>query len=122
MTQAQTEWARCSGWLSKSLQRSGGFYKIEDCARMVESGQLQFWPMKNSAVLTEIIFYPNGKSMNAFVSGGNLSELRDFERALTAYARELGCRWIMGQGRRGWVRATAAHGYRELGSVLIKEI
>ena len=123
MRNAQEEWARCKHWIAASLKRSGGFYGIEDVERMIEDGRLVFWPMRSSAVLTEFIEYPQGRALNAFVSGGSLRELRDeFEPFIAQFAKEQGCRWVLGFGRKGWVRASAASGYRLINCLLVKEL
>lgn len=126
MTPAQEEWARCRPWLKAAVERSG-FYTIEYAEAEVEAGRMIFWPGERGAVLLTLTDYPKGKALALFAVGGeknaSLSELLErFEPALVAFAKQAGCRWVMGFARRGWKKPGERLGYKLNRIVMVKEV
>lgn len=126
MTVPKEQWTRCLPWLESAVTRCG-FYEMADIERMVEAGELVFWPGEHAAVLTEFISYPKGKVLNVFAGGGDTQEALDelldrFEPELAQWAAANGCRWILGYGRPGWERTKLKQGYTRLWSVMRKEL
>ena len=120
---AAKEWARCKPWIEAALEYCRGTHRIEDIERLIAEGKLQFWPGKRSAVVTEILEYPQLKALNFFLVGGDLSELLEWEPSFIAWAKALGCTRISQVlGRRGWEPTLKPLGYKTTLSVMLKDI
>ena len=104
------ELARCRGWIEAALRRSGGTHNFDDVARLVLTGQLQFWPLPNSVVLTEIQQFPRLRKLHTFAAGGNMDEILAHESVLEEFARANGCASMTCSGRRGWLRKVQKQG------------
>jgi hypothetical protein len=127
MTPAQGEWARCRDWIRAAIEPTG-LYDIEDVERAIASGEMQFWPGRCCAVVTEFVLYPNGRALNIFAGGGDkgpaLRELtQEMEPALVRWARVSGCRKIMAFGiKPGWTPVGERLGYRHVWTVMTKDV
>lgn len=107
------EWQRCRPWIVAALATSPNLETIVDVERLIESGHYQVWFGMECAAITEIAQFANRKALIILHGGGNMAEgLDQLEPAMCAYALKNGCDMIMGQGRRGWERVAAKHGYR----------
>lgn len=126
MTEAQEQWARCRPWLKDAVEKCG-LYSIEDIEREIEAGQMQFWPGKHCAAVTEFITYPKGKVLNVFAGGGvkgkALKELREMEKSFVIWAKASECKWIFGYGRHeAWKPICTNMGYRHMWTVMTKGV
>lgn len=126
MTEAQKEWARCRPWLKRAVERSG-FYTIEYAEAEIEAGDMHFWPGERGAVLTRFVEYPKGKALVLFAIGGarnaSLDELLEkIQPRIDAFAETNGCRWVIGNGRKGWEKVSKKHGYKVQWLVLVREV
>ena len=116
-------WARCRHWIEAALGKSDGFETIEDVQKMITTGQYQFWPGKKSAAISEVANFARRKALIVVHAGGDLKEiLTDLEPQMCAFAKSVGCNTIMGNGRKGWERASAPAGYRFAWLVMMKEL
>lgn len=63
-----------------------------------------------AAIVTRIDDYPSARGCTIFACGGiRMAEwYDDAERAIAAYAKQLGCRFLEARGRKGWVRYAGA--------------
>lgn len=96
-------------------------HKLGDVLRMVANGKAQFWPCEKSAAVTEVIQYPQGRSVRIWLAGGDLDELQALEGAICRWAyTQHGCTRSEIVGRDGWSRAL--EGYDKVAIVLRKEI
>lgn len=85
----------------------------------IVEGHFQFWPGLKSAGVTEVIQYPLYRACVLWLAGGDLEELKEMEAVVSAWAKEIGCRYTTIYGRDGWERAL---GYERLGSVMRKKL
>jgi hypothetical protein len=117
------ELARCRQWLEAALEYAGGTHTFNDIANGVMSGRFQLWPNKNSAVVTEIVVYPQLKDLHYFLAGGNLEELKQMRPIIEAWGKSVGCTRVSLAGRRGWDRTFLKdEGYEPQWFVLAKEL
>jgi len=104
-----------------ALEHAGDTHTEHDILDLLRNDQAQFWPAENSAMITEIVGYPNGNHCRIWLAGGEYDELRELERdRLIPWARSQGCRRIELVGRKGWARRLKD--YKEVATVLAKEI
>ena len=73
------EFKRCEKWLEDALDYAHGTFDINDVFNDVVNGTAQFWPGKNSAVVTQIVPYPRKKVLHFFLAGGDIKELEEME-------------------------------------------
>lgn len=127
VTEDKSEWYRCRPWLEEMVSTSD-FYNMAHIENRIEEGTLHFWSGKYSLALTEFLTFPLAKALNVFAvageKGNSLQELfNDIEPRLCFFARENGCKKIMGYGiRPEWKRACEAIGYSHKWTVMAKEI
>lgn len=91
--------------IEEALVYTGGSHTYEDVVRLVEEGQMQYWPSAHSVVITEIIDYPQERILNFFlVGGGSLAEIEMMHEPLIEWGRTQGCTKAVMTGRPGWGR------------------
>jgi hypothetical protein len=114
-------WERCVPYLQAALDRSIGGYALEHVRAMIDHGEAQLWPTDNSAGVSSLNRYPTGlKTIDLWLAGGDLRELKSSEQIATRWARETGCRKAVIFGRKGFLRELP--GYREVGRILVKDL
>jgi DNA polymerase/3'-5' exonuclease PolX len=91
-------------FLEKALSLAGNTHTIEDVRKLIEEKRLQFWPGVNSAIITEIIEYPQKRTLHFFLAGGNLAELEAMYPIVEQFGRDQGCTAASTSGRPGWER------------------
>ena len=115
------EWRRLRHHILAALEHAGDTHTEHDILDLLRNDQAQFWPAENSAMVTEIVGYPNGSHCRIWLAGGEYDELRELERdRLIPWARQRGCRRIELVGRKGWARRLKD--YKEVAVVMAKEI
>jgi hypothetical protein len=106
-----------------ALEYSGGTHKIEDIAEGLSAGRFQFWPGLNSAVVTEIIVYPQLKDLHYFLAGGDLDELKMMRPLIESWGKSIGCTRVSLAGRPGWQKTFLKdEGYEPKWFILSKEL
>ena len=90
--------------ITSALEYAANTYTFEDVCKAVSEGRLQFWPGPNSVVITEIIEYPQYRTLNYFLAGGNLAELAAMLPRIEAWGRMQNCTRAILIGRKGWER------------------
>ena len=115
------EWLRCREWIQDALDRTRGFYTEFDVLKRLIEGKAQFWPGRESAIVTQITPQQNFQVLWFFLAGGKLEELRDeMQPACIDWAkRNYDVKYAMFGGRAGWLRAL---GYEEYSRTGIKEV
>ena len=120
-TSSSGEFVRLTPHIKAALAHAGDTHSPEDVWNAIERGHAQFWPLKNSVVVTEIVSYPTGRSVRFWLAGGDLEELLMVEPFIVDWAAEThGCNRAEIIGRAGWVKALPD--YRDAARVLVKEI
>lgn len=83
----------------------------------------QLWPAANSAIITEIIVYPQLKDLHFFLVGGVMEELRQMRPVIEKWGVENKCARVSCAGRKGWARSFLKdEGYNESWVVMSKEL
>jgi hypothetical protein len=118
------EFNRLSIHIFAALEHAGETHAIEDIWNGICSGVFQFWPAEKSAVVTEILSYPNGKrTLHFFLAGGDLTELQTMYPYILEWGRTAGCSRATLAGRPGWARTfLRKDGWEPRWCVLAKEL
>jgi hypothetical protein len=114
------EWSRCADWIAAALEHANGTHSMRDVFEMVERSDAQFWPLHDAAIVTEIVEYPQCRTLRFWLAGGNLKTLFEAEPTLINWSKSWGCKSVEIVGRRGWHRAL--NGYRPTATIMTKEI
>lgn len=110
-------------FLQKALDLAGNTHTLEDVQQGIEAGRLQYWPGVNSAIITEIIEYPQKRTLHFFLAGGNLAEIEAMYPAVEAWGRDQGCTVASTSGRPGWERTfLKREGWKPRTVVMTKEL
>lgn len=115
---------RCREYIEDALARplSRPTMTFMDILEGIESGQYQFWPGKQSAIVTQIMVYPQRKGLHFFLAGGDLDELIHMQREITDWARSRDCDHVSLAGRMGWKKALQDEGWDKTSVLMAKEI
>jgi hypothetical protein len=118
-----TELARCRKWIEDALEYGGGTHTFDDIAAGVLSGKYQLFPNHNSAIVTQIVVYPQLKNLQFFLAGGNLDEIKRMRPVIEEWGKSMGCTRATLSGRKGWERTFLKdEGYEPRWYVLSKEL
>ena len=82
--------------------------------------QPSFFPFEKSAMITEIVDYPNKSVCRIWLAGGDLEELVEAEKKICDWARRHGCDGIEIIGRHGWKKVLKD--YLPTSTVLVKDL
>lgn len=108
--------------LVEALEHSGGSHTFQNIVDSVQNEVMQFWPMEKSCLVTEVINYPNLKTLHIFLAGGDLEEIKSIDSTLEFLCQEIGADYISLSGRRGWIKALADIGYELSHVTLAKRV
>lgn len=103
-----SEWERCAPWIEAALPYAGNTHTIEDVRHHVETGRALLLAGQRSAMVLEVIYYPQCNALRVWLAGGDLNELKLAAAPggqLEQLALHRACDRIRIEGRRGWVRA-----------------
>lgn len=118
-----TKFKECEKYIVDALQYSGGTHDLQDVADQIHNGQLQLWPAKETALVTQLITYPKRKSIHIFLAGGNLDEIINMEDSVFSWAKQQGCDMLTFTGRLGWGRSKLKdRGYKVEHVMMVKEL
>jgi hypothetical protein len=108
--------------LESALAFSGGTHSFRDVAWLVQEGEMQFWPAQRSCAVTQIVSYPQMRTLHVFLAAGDLMEIKDMDETFLDFARKLDCKHITLSGRKGWVKALDDIGFKSVHVTLAKEV
>lgn len=98
-------------------------YSVTDVLLEVAEMRAVLWVGEESVAVTNVIPCPQGRRFNIWVAAGDMDELiTEMYPSFEAKARELGCKSMTITGRRGWVRAMKDVGFKEVATVVAKEL
>ena len=120
--QLADELMRCREWIQSALDEGGNTHSFEDIVRGVAQGHYQFWPADRCCAITEVVEYPNRKSLHIFLAAGDKEQIKDMNASAEEFARAIGCDSMSIAGRRGWVRELKRYGYFELLTTVVKPL
>lgn len=107
--------------IQSALDAGGGHYRPGDIIDMIDQGQLDFWPGRESCMVTKLVDYPGGRTLRFALGAGNLDEIVLMEAFLSARAAtHQGAVKAEIIGRSGWRRALPD--YRKIQEVMLKDL
>ena len=111
---------RCKKWVVDALDYAHNSHSFEQVIDIVKRGDAQFWAFSDSAIVTEIIEYPQRRTLRFWLAGGNLKTLLDVEPKIRKWSILYQCEAVEIIGRKGWEKVLK--GYEPTAIVLVKEI
>jgi len=102
---------RCRKWIQEALDHGGNTHEVEDILQGIRENRFQFWAAEKAMFVTEILTYPNFKTIHSFLIGGDLDQVMEMRESIEEFGKRIGCKFSTGNGRRGWVRVMEQHGY-----------
>lgn len=119
-------WPLVAGWLEKSLTVAPPWWTLQDLYDLTMKGDYILWliTIENKAcgvALAEFNQFPSALVCDVPWIGGKGMRvwLPALQELIEKWAREAGAKYLMGAGRRGWIRAA---GMKEIGLILIKDL
>ncbi len=108
--QVDRVWDACIPLLQKAIDRSEGYYDIDDLYQIVKKGQQDLWVMFDKEILlagtTKIVHYPNKSVLEIpFVATKDNDSVDDFRSMMTqieGWAKEQGAEATAFAARIGW--------------------
>lgn len=115
---------RCRHWIEAALHHGGDTLTMDEVQARIRAGQYQFWPLPDSAIVTQVIPGAKGVEMNILLAGGELHTLELAMPTLESYAKARGATLITILGRLGWGRSflTRTMGYKPVALLLGKQL
>lgn len=118
--QLRSDFDRSAKWLQDALEYNGGHQTIDDVWKGLVSGAYSLVAGKNCAIVLEPSNTAQKKVMNFFLAGGDLEELQELERKISAKCKADGFDLMLIVGRRGWVKRLK--GYKQTAVILEKAL
>ena len=124
----ETVWSECAPLLRRAIEYANGEFDIDDVLGWLKNRDMQLWVAIDDKIVmactTEVLDYPKKRVLRAILVGGDGMRdwIGDLDRALAEYAKQIGAKSIEAVGRKGWIRALGAHGWKENQVILSKEI
>ena len=119
-TSLSDEWERCKEYIAPALAYAHDSHTLEDVWQAIQHQKAAFFPLEKSAIVVEIVDYPQRISCRIWLAGGDMDELIEAEKNICVWARELGCTSMEIIGRKGWERQLSD--YTASAVVLVKEL
>lgn len=116
------EFERAWHFIEPALEYSGGTHTKEDIRQAIERRDMLLITGPKSAMVFEVIVFPQMKVLHGFLCGGDLQELKSADPSLMELARALGCSRISIAGRYGWARALKDLDYTPTCTIVSKEV
>ena len=114
------EFERHAHHIENALEHANHSHSILDVWDAIKSGKAQFFSMENSAIVTEIVDYPQKSVCRIWLAGGDMDELLEAEKHIAALAKSHGCTGMEIIGRKGWERVLTD--YKPTAVVLVKDL
>jgi hypothetical protein len=110
---------RCRKWIINALRYAHNSHTYEQVIDIVKRGDAQLWALKDSAIVTEIIDYPQRRTLRFWLAGGNLKTLLEVEPKIRKWSILYRCEAVEIIGRKGWEKVMKD--YEPTAIVLVKE-
>ena len=117
-------WPKVAPFIKDALAFNPGDLGLADIAELVMRGRMQLWVLGNvrAACVTELVVYPRRKVCRLVTFAGDLKRARRLEEQMAAWATSQGATQLEIIGRRGWARTLKAAGWREVATIVRKDI
>jgi len=96
-------WDHCKPILEPAVAYQQA-YTIDDVEDKIRHGYFHLWPGKNSAMVAELINFPQERVYNLLFASGKFDEIEGIIEQIEVFAKTIGCTKLMGGGRPGWKR------------------
>ena len=110
---------RCRKWIVDALRYAHNSHTYEQVIDIVKRGDAQLWAFRDSAIVTEIIDYPQRRTLRFWLAGGNLKTLLEVEPKIRKWSILYRCKAVEIIGRKGWEKVMKD--YEPTAIVLVKE-
>jgi len=110
---------RCRKWIIDALRYAHNSHTYEQVIEIVKRGDAQLWALRDSAIVTEIIDYPQRRTLRFWLAGGNMKTLLEVEPKIRKWSILYRCRAVEIIGRKGWEKVLKD--YEPTAIVLVKE-
>jgi hypothetical protein len=99
-------------------------YTLEYLDNLIATGLARIWTGEGAAIVATIRQYPTGaKAVCGILAVGDLDQIRtDLIPQAEQWGRESGCILALIEGRGGWARVMAKHGYGPFTTAIEKEL
>ena len=114
------DWERCKGFIEPALEYAGHSHTIDDVWDAIDNKYAAFFPFEKSAIVVEIVKYPQAKSCRIWLAGGDMDELMEAEKKVAKWAKSEGCDGMEIICRHGWKRQLKD--YNAVATVLAKDL
>ena len=111
-------WQKALPYIMAALKHSGNMHTPAEVYQRIEQGRAELHLGNQSAVVTQSL--SNGKHLHFWLAGGDLTELKEFERDVTNVAKARGFERVIIAGRRGWLREL--ENYEEAATIMVKKL
>jgi hypothetical protein len=109
--------------ISSALDYSTDAFNVDDIIEGILSGQLQLFTGKDSLLVTQVVFFPQKKSVNILIGAGELNELISMvENVVAPQAKDIGCKDLTLVGRKGWLKVLKETNWKQKYIYLSKEL
>lgn len=97
-------WEKAKPLIEAAIARGLPTHTADDVKEAIDAGLMQLWCHGGTAMVTEIVEFPQMKACRVAFAGGKLGDIRRMKPDIEKWAREQGCRYMLGGGRKGWTR------------------
>tara|TARA_R110000796_G_scaffold69839_1_gene159018 strand:- start:4330 stop:4722 length:393 start_codon:yes stop_codon:yes gene_type:complete len=97
--------------LIKAALKHTDCYNLKDVEEGIKNGVFHLWVGEKSAMITEIIEYPQLRAINLLFCGGDYKELQSMLPSIEQFGKHFGCKRLYGGGRKGWLRKLKPLGF-----------
>lgn len=119
-TSSLDEFNRCREYIEAALVYAGQSHTADDVWQAIENKRAAFFPLEKSAIVCEIVDYPQRATCRIWLAGGDMQELVEAEKNICEWAKTLGCTSMEIIGRKGWERVLDT--YNATATILVKEL
>lgn len=109
--------------LKNNLRSLGGdTHTLADVRQAVLDGRMQLWCGPHSAIITELLNFPQKRVLSFFIICGNAAELWPMFEVILDWGRAKGCRSTRVLGRPAFARLFSSRGWRQTGIVVERDL
>jgi hypothetical protein len=108
--------------LEKALAYAGDTHTISDIGEGIIRGRFQYFGDDDAGVITELLVYPQRRSLHVFLVCGELDAVMAFQPQLIKFARDNGCDTMTCTGRKGWQKVLPQHGWHEVATTFAMDV
>lgn len=120
MIDTPDHWHEVEHHVKASLERMNEGYTLWDVVEKIHLGHVQWHWHNGCALITKVSEGPKGDICLIWLSAGNIEAIKENEKYVSKWARDIGCIEMRYVGRRGWTRIIPD--YREAGIIARKDL